>query len=368
MNSSLIFPAMIVAIAVTVSLMVALRPVAKSLGLIDHPGGRKHHTGTIPLIGGIAMFFGVIAGVLIIGDTNIAIGSLVFAAALLVAVGVLDDIYTVPPIARILVQITAILLMYYGANLSLAGIGSPFGLGEIELGPVTLIGTLVVGITVINAYNLVDGIDGLAGTITIIALGSLAIASGGGLATGIALITISAVLGFLIFNVPSVRNRRIRAFMGDAGSTFLGFLIVGVSLSVTQGESRAISPVAVLWFASMPLYDLFTCFVTRLKAGKSPFTPGRDHFHHWLRRGGFNGTEKVAILGGLQALYASIALLGHFTGTPDFVLFIGWSVLGLTQSWVIRGVSRRHRLYLFRQLKAGKLSSARAERTRLLRN
>ena len=346
--------------------MLALRPIAKSIGLVDRPGGRKHHLGEVPLIGGIAIFVGVMAGAAIISDPTIATVSLVVASLLLVAVGVVDDIHTVRPIVRILIQIAAILLMIYGANLSLSGIGSPFGLGEILLGPFTLIGTMVVAIAVVNAYNLVDGIDGLAGTLAVIALTSLGIAGGAGETLGIVLVAIAAVLGYLIFNFPSVHNRRIRAFMGDAGSTFLGFLIVGVSLSVTQGESRAISPVAVLWFASIPLYDLFTCFVTRLLSGKSPFTPGRDHFHHWLRRGGFNGVQKVAILGGLQAVYASIALAGHFAGVPDFVLFIGWSVLGLTQSTVIRTISKRHRLYLLSQLRDGKLDPERAKRTRLL--
>jgi len=284
----------------------------------------------------------------------------------LVVVGVVDDVHTVPAIVRILIQIAAILLMIYGANLFLSGIGSPFGLGEIMLGPFTLIGTMVVAITVVNAYNLVDGADGLAGTLAIVTLTSLVIAGNGGVFLGVALIAIAAVIGFLIFNFPSVRNRRIRAFMGDAGSTFLGFLIVGVALSITQGENRSISPVAVLWFASIPLYDLFTCFVTRLLAGKSPFTPGRDHFHHWLRRGGFNGKEKVAILGGLQAFYAGVALTGHFAGVPDFVLFFGWSVLGLTQATVIRAISKRHRLYRLNRLRDVNLEPERAIRASLL--
>jgi len=347
--------------------MLALRPVASKIGLVDNPGGRKHHTGTVPLIGGIAMLLGVIAGASVIVDPNMAYGSLLVASFLLVVVGVVDDIHAVRPVIRILIQIAAILLMMYGADLSLSSIGSPFGLGEIILGPFTLLGTTVVGITVINAYNLVDGADGLCGTLVIITLTSLLIAGGGGWSLGIAAVAICAVLGFLIFNFPSIHNRHIRAFMGDAGSTFLGFLIVGVALSITQGVNRSISPVAVLWFASIPLYDLFTCSVTRALSGKSPFTPGRDHFHHWLRRGGFNGIEKVAILGGLQALYASIALIGHFAGVPDFVLFFGWAVLGLTQATVIRTISKRHRYYLQRQLKNGKLSPERAKRTKLLR-
>lgn len=368
LNPSLVIPSVVISLLVTISFMVSLRPVAGSIGLVDRPGGRKHHYGDVPLIGGIAMFLGVVAGVAVIGDPSIAIGSLAVASLLLVSVGVIDDIHAVPPMVRIVVQIAAILLMIYGANLSLSGIGSPFGLGEIGLGPFTLIGTLVVGITVVNAYNLVDGSDGLAGTLSIVTLTALAVAGGGGMFSGVALVAIAATTGFLIFNFPLVHNRRIRAYMGDAGSTFLGFLIVGVALSITQGENRSISPVAVLWFAAIPLYDLFTCFVTRLLSGKSPFTAGRDHLHHWLRRGGFNCQEAVFILGGLQALYASIALVGHFAGTPDFVLFFGWSVLGLTQSTVIRSIAKHHRRYLLGQLRDRKLDPEHGKRARLLRS
>ena len=347
--------------------MFALRPVAASIGLVDRPGGRKHHLGDVPLIGGIAMFLGVVAGASIVGDPSVPTISLAIASMMLIVIGVVDDVHAVPPIVRILVQIAAILLMIYGANLALFGIGSPFGLGEIEFGPFTLIATMVVAITVVNAYNLVDGADGLAGTIAVITLTALAIASGGGPATGVAVIIISAVIGFLIFNFPSNHNRRIRAFMGDAGSTFLGFLIVCVALTITQGETRVISPVAVLWFASLPIYDLLTCFVTRSLAGKSPFKPGRDHFHHWLRRGGFNGKQKVAILGGIQAVYATIALTAHFAGVPDWVLFFGWSVLGLTQAKVIHTISKRYRFHLLKQLREGTLDLDARRREELLR-
>jgi len=348
--------------------MFALRPVARSIGLVDRPGGRKHHSGDVPLIGGIAMFLGVVAGGSLIAEPNLAILSLAVASLFLVIVGVVDDIHAVRPIVRVLIQVSAILLMIYGANLSLASIGNPFGFGEIEFGSFTLICTLVVAITVVNAFNLVDGADGLSGTLAIITLAALAIAGSQGVILGVSLVTIAAIVGFLIFNFPSIHNRRVRAFMGDAGSTFLGFLIVCVALGITQGESRVISPVAVLWFASIPIYDLLTCFVTRSLAGKSPFMPGRDHFHHWLRRGGFNGVQKVAILGGLQAVYATIALIGHFAGVPDWVLFFGWSVLGLSQAAVIHAISKRHRLYLLKQLREGKLDPERAKRAKLLQS
>ncbi len=153
---------MVIAFAVTVAFMLALRPVAKSAGLIDRPGGRKSHNGDVPIIGGMAMFIGALSGFTVIGVPTPATTSLVMASVLLITVGLLDDRYHVPAFVRILVQVAAVLIMTYGAGLALASIGDPFGFGEILLGPFTLVGTLVVAITVVNAYNLVDGVDGLA--------------------------------------------------------------------------------------------------------------------------------------------------------------------------------------------------------------
>ena len=176
--------------------------------------------------------------------------------------------------------------MFYGSGFRLDDIGDPFGIGIISMGPFTLVFTVVVSLTVINAYNLIDGADGLAGSLALVAL--LAIAFVGGPAdpsTAIALTVSAAVFGFLLFNYPTTWNRPIRSFMGDAGSTFVGFTILWVVLGASQGSDRLISPVTGLWFASVPIYDCLTCFVRRSLKGKSPFSPGRDHFHHVLNRG-----------------------------------------------------------------------------------
>ena len=257
--------------------------------------------------------------------------------------------------------------MTYGAGLALASIGNPFGLGEILLGPFALLGTLVVAITVVNAYNLVDGADGLAGILASIALIAVAIVGGFGVAsTGIALTVLAAILGFLIFNFPVKLNRPVRAFMGDAGSTFLGFTVVWVTMGISQGSEALISPVVGLWFASIPVFDCLTCFVRRSMAGKSPFKPGRDHFHHTLNRGGFHVRQTLAILGGLQALYATVAVFAFLAGVPDVILFAAWAILGLTQLMVIRAIATRHRKYIFRLQREGRLEAYRARRSRVL--
>lgn len=358
---------MVIAFAVTVAFMLALRPVATSAGLIDRPGGRKSHNGNVPIIGGMAMFIGALSGLAVINAPTPVTTSLIMASVLLIAVGALDDRYSVPAFVRILIQVAAILVMTYGAGLALTSIGNPFGFGEILLGPFTLIGTLVVAITVVNAYNLVDGADGLAGILASIALIAVAVVGGFGVAlTGIALTVLAAILGFLVFNFPVKLNRPVRAFMGDAGSTFLGFTVVWVTLDVSQGSEALITPVVGLWFASIPVYDCLTCFVRRSMSGKSPFKPGRDHFHHILWRGGFCIRQTLAILGGLQALYASIAVVAFFAGVPDFILFAAWAVLGLTQRMVIREIATQHRKYIFRLQREGRLEAYRARRSRAL--
>jgi UDP-GlcNAc:undecaprenyl-phosphate GlcNAc-1-phosphate transferase len=101
--------------------------------------------------------------------------------------------------------------------------------------------------------------------------------------------------------------------------------------------------VHALWFAAVPIFDCLTCFVRRALQGKSPFTAGRDHFHHILRRAGFGVRQKLGILTGMQLVYAIIGLAGHFAGVPDYLMFAAWSVLGLSQYRIIRAIANfRH--------------------------
>ena len=356
MSEYLIIPSITVAFAVTVVCMFALRPVAKSVRLLDRPGGRKSHIGEVPIIGGIAMFAGVFAGLTIIGDARLDLLSLFVASMILVGIGVVDDKYHISPFARVVAQIAVILIMVFGAGLALQEIGNPLGIGEIRLGVFSLIATAVVSLTVINAYNLIDGVDGLAGLLALVALISIAAVGGPGqTSTVIALMIVAVICGFLVFNFPVAWNRSVRSFMGDAGSTFLGFTIVWTTLGVSQGAERIISPVYCLWFASIPIYDLLTCFVMRSFAGKSPFTPGRDHFHHTLIRGGIGLRQVLGILVSLQVAYAVVALAAYYIGVPEPVMFAGWIALAVSQRLLIRTIARYHRWWkLQRKIRAAR--------------
>ena len=345
-----LFGAVSIAALVSVVTLAALRPAADTLGLIDKPGGRKLHEGNVPVIGGIAMFVGMFAGLLLLKNPLYELLPLWVASTFILLIGVLDDRFHLPASVRFSAQIAAVLILVYGAHLPLSSIGDPFGTGEIAMGRFTLVFTILVTLTMINAYNLVDGADGLAGSLALIAMLSIAAVAGGNhIGSTVALTVSAAIAGFLVFNFPTPWNRKLRTFMGDAGSTLLGFTIVWVALGVSQGNARVVSPVICLWFASIPVYDLLTCFVRRMMKGRSPFLPGRDHFHHKLMRGGFGVRETLGILTGLQAIYAILGMIAYFKGVPDVAMFAAWSVLGLSQFFIIRFISRHHRAYLLRK-------------------
>ena len=344
MIANQLLPSIAVAFIVTVALMFAFRPLAIGVGLVDHPGGRKFHEGIIPVTGGLAMFFGIFIATSLLGLSSDLLVSVVLASFLLLIVGVADDRFDMPAAARVITEVAVVLLMFYGAGLGLSDIGDPFGTGVIEMGRFTLIFTALVTINMVNAYNLIDGADGLAGSLALVALlGVAAVAGIGNIYSMVALTVAAAAVGFLIFNFPTSWNNKVRAFMGDAGSTLLGFTIVWVTLGICQGADRVISPVHCLWFAALPIFDLLTCFASRIRKGKSPFSPGRDHTHHILRRGGFHTRRKLVILTGIQTFYTIVGITGHFMGVPDVVMFAAWSVVGFSQGFVIRRIARWRR-------------------------
>ena len=353
MNGLSLLSAAALSFMVTVAFCLLLRPVASFLNLEDRPGGRKRHIGVVPVVGGVAMFFGILAGFVISGAGGSAVTGALFSLFLLVLVGVFDDAVGVAPIIRLLIQAATIVVMIFSANLMVHSLGNPFGFGEIRLGSFAVIGTFLVGLTVINSFNLVDGADGLAGTLVVIPLAAVIVLGVMNNDPAVfAEIVVAAVLAYLVFNFPLRANRKIRTFMGDAGSTMLGFVVFWEVARISQVEGALISPVAGLWLAAIPVFDILTCFVRRLRKGKSPFSPGRDHFHHELRRGGLNGFRKLVVLGGLQLIYAVVGVGGHLLGAPDALLFALWSGLGLTQFLVIRALAVRYRLRKIRKASA----------------
>ena len=155
------------AVAVTVVLTLMLRPVALRLHFTDKPGGRKRHLGEIPLVGGIAMFIGILVAAMAAVQTTDR-WALLIPAGLLVIVGAIDDRYSLGTSARLVAQVGAALVMMIGGGLYLRDIGDPFGTGLLGLGFLAIPASVLITLTVINAFNFVDGIDGLAASTALI--------------------------------------------------------------------------------------------------------------------------------------------------------------------------------------------------------
>jgi UDP-GlcNAc:undecaprenyl-phosphate GlcNAc-1-phosphate transferase len=145
--------------------------------------------------------------------------------------------------------------------------------------------------------------------------------AGEGALLNFSMVLIVQVLAFLTLNLRSWWNKRVLTFLGDSGSTLLGFLLAWILIDSSQGSNPVITPVYALWFFALPLIDTVSLLIRRPLSGKSPFTPGLDHFHHRLLRSGFTRRQTVLIMYGLASIVATIGAFSHYVGINDSVMF-----------------------------------------------
>jgi UDP-GlcNAc:undecaprenyl-phosphate GlcNAc-1-phosphate transferase len=327
-----VYSASVVAFLITAVLLVALRPLANSIGLVDYPGGRKTHNGTIPVVGGIAMLGGLVVATVMgraLGHDALVIVS---AAAFIVFIGALDDRFDLAPQLRLFAQAAAAIALIYGTGFVVPDLGDLLGFGTISTGWLALPFTVIACMALINAFNMLDGLDGLAGGCALIALGGLsaiAIATHEPAAAIIACSLFGACCAFLLFNVPVRYNRGFRTFMGDAGSTLVGFVLACVALILIQPSRSDVPPAFILWMVPIPVFELFSSIGRRLVAGVSPLRADNGHFHHRLLQAGFSTRQvftsyfllsNAAVAFGVAARWAGISESLMFA---MFLLFFG---------------------------------------------
>ncbi|NGX17029.1 hypothetical protein [Wenzhouxiangella sp. XN24] len=331
--------AALIGFLVTAVFILALRPVAFAIGFVDRPGGRKGHQGIVPVIGGVGMYLGLVTTLPLLAEPMVGQTAFLVAGGLLVLVGALDDRFDLPPSVRLVAQATAALIVCLGAGLVAENLGNILFFGDIALGPLALPFTVLVIIAVVNAFNMMDGLDGLAGGIGLASLTAATLAAlvfGDGAGASLGFVGIAVVLSFLLFNFPMVRNRKVRTFMGDAGSTLLGFAVVWMGLKLAHGPTPVISPVTALWLAALPIFDLFISFVRRIAKGQNPLHPDSEHLHHILFRAGFSVRQVALIMTTIAFLVGITGVLSHRAGVPDGVLFFGLILIGITQAFTVR--------------------------------
>lgn len=341
------------AFAVASLLLWVLEPAARQIGLVDRPGGRKVHASPTPLIGGIAMAGSFAFSVLWLAVPISAYRLLVAGALTLVVVGVLDDLRELSPKARFGAQIAAGLIMTLGAGVVLEDLGHLVFAGHpVSLGVFAVPLTLFATVGVINAVNMSDGIDGLAASLTLVAVGSLGLIAwwaGQVEILGILILLAGVLLAFLVFNLRL--NGSALVFMGDAGSMFLGFVLAWLLVKYSQGPDRLFAPVTALWIFALPLIDTVSMMLRRALLGRSPFLADREHFHHIVMAAGFTPKQTLALMVLLALVTASIGLAGHFLGVEEHWMFLGFVALFVLHfrmvmsAWRVRRFLNRPLLY-----------------------
>jgi len=330
---------------VTAVVLAALRPVARRLDFVDKPGGRKIHDEHVPVVGGLAMWVGFFIGSSLLPPEvrpSITVSILGFMFVLL---GLLDDRFALSALLRLGVQILGAFVMVWLGDLAVHYVGAPFGPEPIifESWVATLLCLLLVA-GAMNAMNMVDGIDGLAGSLSLVGFGAVALVafwSGDAAVLAIAVSVAGAVTAFLAFNLPLGFNRKIRTFMGDAGSMFIGFTLSWCLVALSQNPDTVVSPVTLLWFIAMPIYDMCSTAAGRLVQGLSPFHADTTHFHHALLRRGFDVQWAVIALCALAVFWIAVGWsLEHVLGLPDWICLVAFLTAGVVTHVAVRAGDR----------------------------
>ncbi|WP_028024890.1 UDP-N-acetylglucosamine--undecaprenyl-phosphate N-acetylglucosaminephosphotransferase [Enterovibrio calviensis] len=313
-------------------LLFVLRKVAKKIGLVDKPNERKHHKGAVPLVGGVSIYIAVLLASLIYIDKTPDDVLYLFCGAVLIVVGVLDDKFDISFKVRLFVQAGISLAMIFVANLSLESLGSIAGNVPLFLPDwVSYAVTIIAVIGAINAFNMVDGIDGLLGGLASVSFGALAIMfwwGGQNMLAANCVMMIAALVPYILLNLGIPLGQRFRIFMGDAGSMLIGFTVVWMLIRASQVEhTDTIRPVAALWIIALPLMDMATIMVRRVRKGHSPFKPDREHLHHIFQRIGLSSRMTLVVICGLAASFAAIGILGEVHQVGETAMFIGFMAL-----------------------------------------
>jgi UDP-GlcNAc:undecaprenyl-phosphate GlcNAc-1-phosphate transferase len=221
--------------------------------------------------------------------------------------------------------------------------------------------TVVSIIALINAFNMLDGLDGLAGSAGFVALAGVLIISspsGASATTLVAGSMLGGVAAFLMFNLPTALNRPVRTFMGDAGSTLLGFVLAGLSLTMVQPGVMNVDPVVVLWLMPLPIFELFTSTARRIVRGMSPAQADTGHFHHRLIQAGLSVRAICTLYLLVSASSCAFGTWAYFAHVPPPLMFAGFCLalggwllfvriaprfVGALPAWFQRGdVTRGH--------------------------
>lgn len=317
----------VAAFALTIILFYYGMRFARRIGYVDRPGGRKQHVGGTPPIGGLVIipvftffYFAFVPDAARDWPLFAGLGALL-------GLGILDDRFSLDAWAKFFGQIiVASFVVIYG-NAQVISLGDFIDNGPALLGVATVPFSIAALVLLMNAFNMIDGLDGLAGGIAacvlILLMAACAAAGLEGAVIGMAML-LAPLLAFLFYNMRHPWRKKAAVFLGDAGSMTLGLAVGWFCIHLSQGVHTPVLPVTVIWLLAIPVIDTLTLFILRLSKGRHPFSADRNHLHHRFEARGVSvqGTVYLVMLATLIA--GLVGLIGMRLAVPEIALLLLW--------------------------------------------
>lgn len=306
---------------------------ARTWGLVDHPNERKLHTDKTPLVGGLAIFLGLLFAFGVWAPEQATFRFFILAASLVVAVGIVDDRYDISIRMRLLGQVLAATLIVISGDARIDSVGNLLGNGEILLGPLAGGFTVFAVVGVMNAFNMVDGIDGLLGSLVLVAVAAFAVlclSVGNSILFFVSAIIFAALIPYLYANMKP-EGHSCKVFMGDAGSMLLGFTISWLFIMGSQPAGplpQVMEPITALFFVAVPFWDLQTVVARRLKQRRNPFRADRQHIHHLYEKAGYSKRVTLTSLLIIGSLIAGVGIFMQLLSVSEPTRLLVFAAIG----------------------------------------
>ena len=294
--------------------------IAKAKGFVVRPNKRMSHTGEVPNIGGLNICFSFILTYLFFEFEQMNHNQFFMIGLFaIMVIGFIDDILVLTPLSKLLGETLAGIALIGFADIRITHLHGIFGINEIGIIPSYLI-SLFILIAIINAVNLIDGIDGLASGLGILYCLFFAIYFGLVGEAGWSFIGIGMIGSLAVFFIYNVFGNRDKIFMGDSGSLLLGYLLTAFVFrfceinalgSIPAQFHMSASPAVAICVLTVPIFDTIRVSITRIKKGRSPFQPDKNHIHHLLLRTGLSHIQTTCILLFVSLLFIALGIVGR---------------------------------------------------------
>lgn len=301
---------------------------------VDKPDGiRKIHKGEISYGGGVAIFLSLLVSSCLFFEIEYLLSNELIKISLIslaiLILGLSDDIKPLPIAIRLILQILISWAVILVTDIYIKDLGDLLGFGNIVLGELGIPITIFMVVGMCNAFNMLDGIDGLVAAVAFAVFTSISILSLiNGTDPSMVFIPSVILLGFLLFNLGLLGKKR-KMFLGDSGSMWLGFITAWSLIVFSQGEKALLSPPIALWMVMLPLIDALSTFLTRMRRGNPIFSGDRTHIHHIMLDTGMEKWKVIFILLLASILFSSLGVIATINSIEDTIIFYGFLTVWL---------------------------------------